>query len=63
MVVGGIAAVGLTRLLGYLLYKVSPRDPATFGFAVAIMTIASLVACLFPAWRAMRIDPVQALRN
>ncbi len=63
MVVGGIAALGLTRLLGYLLYKVSPRDPLTFGSAVAIMTIASLVACLFPAWRAMRIDPVQALRN
>jgi predicted permease len=63
MVVGGMAALGLTRLLGYMLYQVSPRDPLTFGFAVAIMTTAALVACLVPAWRAMRIDPVQALRN
>jgi predicted permease len=63
MAVGGIAALGLTRLLGYMLYHVSPRDPLTFGSAVAIMTTASLVACLLPIWRAIRIDPVQALRN
>jgi predicted permease len=63
MVLGGTVALGLTRLLGYLLYKVSPRDPLTFASAVAVMTVASLVACLIPAWRAMRIDPVQALRN
>ena len=63
MIVGGIAALGLTRLLGYLLYQVSPRDPLTFASAIAIMAAASLLACLLPAWRAMRIDPVQALRN
>ncbi len=63
MVVGGIAALELTRLLGYLLYKVSPRDPLTFASAVAIMTTASLIACVIPARRAMRIDPVRALRN
>jgi predicted permease len=60
---GAITALGLTRLLGYLLYKVSPRDPLTFGAAIAVMTIASLVACSLPAWRVIRIDPVQALRN
>ena len=63
MIVGGIVALGLTRLLGYLLYQVSPRDPLTFAVATTIMSAASLVACLLPAWRAMRIDPVQALRN
>ncbi len=63
VVLGGAAALGLTRLLGYLLYNVSPRDPLTFGSALAVMTIASLLACLLPAWRAMRTDPVQALRN
>lgn len=63
MVLGGTAALGLTRLLGYLLYNVSPRDPLTFGSAVAILTTASLVPCLLPAWRAMHIDPAQALRN
>ncbi|MBV8895578.1 MAG: ABC transporter permease [Acidobacteriaceae bacterium] len=63
VVIGGVAALGLTRLLGYLLYKVSPRDPITFASALAVMTIASLLACFIPAWRAMRIDPVRALRN
>jgi predicted permease len=63
IVLGGIATLGLTRLLGYLLYRVSPRDPLTFGAAIAVMTTASLVACSLPAWRVSRIDPVQALRN
>jgi predicted permease len=63
VVLGGAAALGLTRLLGYLLYNVSPRDPVTFGLALVVMTIASLMACFIPAWHAMRIDPVQALRN
>lgn len=57
MLLGTIAALESTRLLGYLLYKVIPRDPRTFGSAVAIMTTASLLACHIPAWRAMRIDP------
>jgi len=60
---GAAAALGLTRLLGYLLYKVSPYDPLTFVSALAVMTMVSLVACLLPAWRAARIDPVRALRN
>jgi ABC-type antimicrobial peptide transport system permease subunit len=60
---GVAAALGLTRLLGYILYQVSPRDPLAFGMAFAVMTIASLAACFFPAWRAPRIDPVQALRE
>ena len=60
---GGAAALGLTRLLGYLLYKVSPRDPLTFGAVLVVMTVVSLIACSVPAWRAMRTDPVRALRN
>ncbi len=53
----------VTRLLGNLLYKVSPHDPLAFGTALAVITIASLAACFLPAWRATRIDPVQALRE
>jgi predicted permease len=60
---GIIAAFVLTRLLGNLLYKVSPHDPLAFGTAFAVIMIASLGACFFPAWRATRIDPVQALRE
>ncbi len=63
IVLGAAVALALTRLLGYLLYKVSPRDPLTFASAIAVMAIVSLLACSLPAWRAMRTDPVQALRN
>ncbi|HET9417963.1 MAG TPA: ABC transporter permease, partial [Chthoniobacterales bacterium] len=62
IVVGAIAALLLTRLIGNLLYKVSPRDPLAFGSALVILTAIALVACFMPAWRATRIDPVQALR-
>lgn len=60
---GAIVALVSTRLLGDLLYKVSPRDPVVFGSALAVMAIAALAACLAPAWRAARIDPVRALRS
>src|SRR6266403_995881 len=60
---GAAVALGLTRLLGSLLYKVSPRDPLAFGSAFVVMTIAALVACFLPAWRAIRTDPARALRD
>jgi predicted permease len=60
---GAAVALGLTRLMGDLLYKVSPRDPLAFGSAFVILTIVALAACFLPAWRATRIDPVQALRS
>jgi ABC-type antimicrobial peptide transport system permease subunit len=61
--IGAVAAVMLTRLMGNLLYKVSPRDPIAFALALVVIAIASLAACFLPAWRATRIDPVQALRE
>jgi predicted permease len=63
IIIGGIAALILTRLMGNLLYKVSPHDPLAFGSAFVVITIFSLAACFLPAWRATRIDPVQALRE
>src|ERR1700751_444780 len=51
--IGAAVALGLTRLLGNMLYKVSPRDPLAFRSAFAVMTIAALAACFLPAWRAM----------
>jgi predicted permease len=63
IVAGTVAALASTRLLGYLLYNVSPRDPLSFGSAFLVITIASLAACFLPAWRATRTDPLQALRD
>jgi macrolide transport system ATP-binding/permease protein len=63
VLLGGAVALGLTRLMGNMLYKVSPRDPVAFGAAFAVMTIAALAACFLPAWRATRTDPVRALRD
>ncbi len=62
-VLGATVALGLTRLLGSLLYKVSPRDPLAFGSAFVVMAIAALAACFLPAWRATRTDPARALRD
>jgi ABC-type antimicrobial peptide transport system permease subunit len=42
---------------------VRPRDPATFVEAVAIVCVVSLAASVVPAWRASRLDPIEALRH
>jgi macrolide transport system ATP-binding/permease protein len=62
LIVGIALALLLTRLLGNLLYQVSPRDPLAFAAAFALMTLASTAACFLPAWRATRTDPMRALR-
>jgi predicted permease len=63
VLLGAAVALGLTGLLGNLLYKVSPRDPVAFGSAFVIMSVAALAACFLPAWRATRTDPARALRE
>jgi ABC-type antimicrobial peptide transport system permease subunit len=60
---GLAVALAFTRLLGNLLYKVSPRDPLSFGSAFVVMTIAAMAACFLPAWRATHTDPARALRQ
>jgi len=63
LALGLAVALGLTRLLGSLLYKVGPRDPLAFGSAFLVMIVAALAASLLPAWRATRTDPARALRD
>ena len=63
VLIGVAVALGLTRLLGNLLYKVSPRDPLAFGLALVVITLASFAACFLPAWRATRVDPARVLRD
>lgn len=59
---GAVAAFALARFAANMLYHVSPRDPLVFELAFVIMTLASLAACIWPAWRASRTDPMVALR-
>ena len=63
VVIGSLAAVGLTRLMKNLLFGVSASDPVTFAGVAIVMMIVALAACCLPAWRAMRVDPMAALRE
>jgi ABC-type antimicrobial peptide transport system permease subunit len=63
LVLGLGAALGVSRVLSALLYGVAPTDPRTLvGVSVVIAAVAC-VACVIPAWRATRVDPLVVLRD
>ena len=62
LIVGLGAALASTRLLSGLLYGVSPADPASFVLIALLVGVIALLASYLPARRAVRIDPIAALR-
>jgi putative ABC transport system permease protein len=62
IVIGAAAAIALTRLMRSLLFEVRPTDPLTFVAIAALLAAVALAACYIPARRAMRVDPMTALR-
>jgi putative ABC transport system permease protein len=60
---GLAGAIALSRVLATLLYRIEPRDPLTFGVVAVVLSLVALTACLAPARRASRVDPIVALRE
>jgi predicted permease len=63
LVVGLAASAAVTRLLQSMLYETRALDPAVFVLVSGILLVVAATACLLPAWRASRLDPMRALRT
>jgi predicted permease len=61
--IGLVAAIAATRLVASLLFGLAASDPLTIGIVVLLMLIAALLACIIPAGRAAKVDPMVALRS
>ena len=61
--IGVVASVGLTRFIENMLFGVTPTDPLTFAVIVILLGFVALLACLIPAQRALRVDPIVVLRQ
>ncbi len=61
--IGIVSALALTRLIAGLLFGVTAHDPITFITVFCALAAVAAIACWIPAWRAMRVDPMVALRH
>jgi putative ABC transport system permease protein len=62
LLIGGVAAAALSRLLASLLFNVSPLDPVTYGGGIVALGLVALIATWIPARQATRVDPATAIR-
>ena len=62
LIMGLAGAAGATRLISSLLYSVEPLDASVFAVVAVVLVAVAAAACLLPAWRASRVDPIVALR-
>jgi putative ABC transport system permease protein len=63
ILIGLAGAAALARLMSTLLFQIAPFDLVTFAAVAVVLTAVSFAACLLPARRAARIDPIEALRH
>jgi predicted permease len=63
LLIGLAGSVGVARLIQSMLYGTSPFDPAVFVLVAIMLLLVAVAACVLPAWRASRLDPMQALRT
>jgi putative ABC transport system permease protein len=62
LTIGLVGALALSRLMRSVLIQIGPSDPTTFAMITLLLPAVSIAACLLPARRATRVDPLVALR-